>query len=66
MNESKIRTLKQVEQFLSGTPQVSFSPRGEDAERYRHINEVLRRFGYAGLCKSDRGLVLRYLQISVL
>jgi len=64
MNESRIRTLEQVRQFLSGTPQVSFSPRGEDAERYRHINEVLRRFSYAGLGKSDRGLILRYLQIT--
>ena len=64
MNESGIRTLEQVRQFLGGTPQVSFSPRGEDAERYRHITEVLRRFNYAGLGKSDRGLVLRYLQIT--
>jgi len=62
MNESGIRTLEQVRQFLGGTPQVSFSPRGEDAERYGHINAVLRRFGYARLGKPDRGLVLRYLQ----
>ena len=64
MNESKIRTLADVRQFLACTPQVSFQPRAADAERYRHINEVLRRFSYRALGKADRGVVLRYLRIT--
>ncbi len=63
MNESRIRTLGQVRQFLAGTPQVSFRPCADDTERYQHINEVLRRFSYTALGKADRGVVLRYLRI---
>ena len=64
MNESKVRTLADVRQFLACTRQVSFQPRADDAERYRHINEVLRRFSYAARGKADRGVVLRYLRIT--
>jgi transposase InsO family protein len=64
MNESRIRTLEQVRQFLAGTLQVNFQPRADDAERYAHINAVVRRFSYAALGKSDRGLLFRYLLIT--
>ena len=63
MDESRIRTLEHVRQFLAGTPQVSFQPRAEDAERYRQIGKVVRRFSYGALGKADRGTILRYLQI---
>jgi len=62
MNESQIRTLDQVRAFLNGTLAVEFKPLGEDAARYRHIGEVLRRFAYHRLKKAERGWVLRYLR----
>jgi len=62
MNEVKHVTLAQVREFLAGTADVGFRPLGEDAERYRWISRVLRRFGYGWLSRADRGLILRYLQ----
>ena len=64
MNESRIRTLEQVRQFLAGAPQVSFLPRADDTQRYEHINEVVRRFSYAALGKADRGVLWHYLWVT--
>jgi len=62
MNEGKLVTLDQLRQFLAGTTQVEFQAWGQDEARYRHIEEVLRRFRYGRLKKPDKGLVLRYLE----
>ncbi len=62
MNEAKIKTLEQVREFLAGTTPVKFTGCGEDGYRYRHIGEVLERFGYPRLPKPDKGLILRYLE----
>jgi transposase InsO family protein len=62
MNEAQIRTLEQVQRFLDGTLGVRFTPLGDDAARYRHIAEVLQRFGYHRLKRHERGWVLRYLR----
>ena len=55
-------TLAQVREFLAGTADVGIKALGEDAERYRWIAAVLSRLGYRRLKRTDRGLVLRYLQ----
>jgi len=62
MNEGKLVTLEQLRQFLAGTTEVEFQTWGQDETRYRHIQEVLRRFRYQRLKKPDKGLVLRYLE----
>jgi len=62
MNEGKHVTLAQVREFLAGTADVGIKALGEDAERYRWIAAVLSRLGYRRLKRTDRGLVLRYLQ----
>ncbi|MDP2809433.1 MAG: hypothetical protein Q8O34_04725 [Rhodocyclaceae bacterium] len=62
MNEAKLTTLEQVRAFLAGTVVVAFSAAGADDDRYRHIEDVLKRFGYVRLQKPDKGLVLRYLE----
>ena len=48
MNETKLRTIAQLQEFLNATPEVSFSGTGEngDNERYGHISRVLKRFDY--------------------
>lgn len=62
MNEAKLTTLEQVRAFLAGTSAVEFTPYEADDGRYRHMFEVLTRFGYRRLSKPDKGAVLRYLE----
>lgn len=61
MNEQKLVTLSQLRQFLEGTEEVEFCGFGQDEDRYRHIEAVLRRFGYGTLGRADKGVVVRYL-----
>jgi hypothetical protein len=62
MNEERLETIEQIEQFLSASAPIEFSAIGDDSERYGHISRVLKRFDYAGCRKRDRGVLLRYLQ----
>lgn len=61
MNEDRLVTLPQLRQFLEGTTEVEFQRCGKDEDRYRHIEGVLRRFGYTRRKRADKGLVMRYL-----
>jgi transposase InsO family protein len=61
MNEDRLVTLSQLQQFVEGTTEVEFRRCGKDEGCYRHIEGVLRRFGYARLKRADKGLVVRYL-----
>ena len=56
MNEQKIQTLDDVKVFLAGTLEVEFSIQDKD-ERYRWIEQTLRRFNYRTLGRADRGVV---------
>jgi len=64
MDETKLRTIAQLQEFLDATPEVSFSgAAGEaDTQRYAHISRVLRRFDYPQRSKRERGVVLAYLR----
>lgn len=62
MNETRLCTIEQIEQFLSASTQIDFTAHGGDLERYAHISDVLKRFGYHQRGKHDRGVLLRYLQ----
>ena len=62
MNETRLTTIAQIEEFLSGSGQIEFTPSGGDLERYAHISRVLKRFDYPRLGKRDKGMVLRYLR----
>lgn len=62
MNDSRLRTIEQIELFLSGNIEVAFSMQGEDTARYAHISRVLKRLDYPQRNKRERGVVLRYLQ----
>lgn len=61
MNDSKIRTLEDIQAFLNGTTEIDFSIQDKD-ERYRWIEQTLYRFKYRSLSRIERGLLLRYLQ----
>lgn len=62
MNEAQLRTIEQIEQFLSGCAVIEFSTAGDDSERYTHISRVLKRFDYPGRSKRERGVLRRYLE----
>ena len=62
MNETRLCTIEQIEQFLSASAQIEFTAHGNDAQRYEHISRVLKRFDYPGRNKRERGVLLRYLR----
>ena len=62
MNEARLCTIEQIEQFLGGSVQVEFSGTGDDGERYAHISRVLKRLDYPQRNKRERGVLLRYLR----
>ena len=43
MNESKLRTIEQIERFLAGNSEVEFSGYENDRERYAHLSEYGQR-----------------------
>jgi hypothetical protein len=63
MDETKLRTIAQLQEFLDATPEVSFTGTAGDGDtqRYEHISRVLKRFDYPQRSKRDRGVVLAYL-----
>ena len=64
MNETRLCTIEQIEQFLSGCLQIEFTKSGEDSERYEHISRVLKRFDYPRQGKREKGVLLKYLQFT--
>src|SRR3990170_4369509 len=62
MNEQQLNTVAQLRAFLNGTQEVQFEPMGEDTERYAFIAAVLKRLGYRRLKRSDKGVVMRYIE----
>ena len=48
MNESRLRTIEQLQEILKATPQVQFSAHGGDGDSqgYKHISTVRRRLDY--------------------
>ncbi len=64
MDETKLRTIAQLQEFLAATPEVSFTGTAGDGDtqRYAHISRVLRRFDYRQRDKRERGVVLAYLR----
>jgi transposase InsO family protein len=66
MNETRLRTLEQLQEFLNATPEVAFTTPpacgAADNQRYEHISRVLARFDYPQRNKRERGVVLAYLR----
>ncbi len=58
MNETKLRTIEQIECFLAGNSEVEFSGYENDLARYAHLSRVLKRFDYRRRSKRERGVLL--------
>lgn len=61
MTLDELKTIPQLKDFLAGTQPVAFSISGDKDDRYRWIQRELVRFRYLGLCRADKGVVMRYL-----
>ena len=62
MNEAQVRTLEQVRQVVAGTQALEFRGAQDDEARYAWIGQVLGRFGCRQLGRTDKGVLLAYLQ----
>ena len=62
MDETRIRTLEDVEQILVGTAEASLVLQGSKDDGYAWIEHTLVRFRFLWLSKKQRGLVLRYIE----
>ncbi len=60
MTTTQFKTLEQIEDFLSGTQDGTFSMPGK-AACYEFIKTMLIRFKYRKLNKANKGLLLRFL-----
>ena len=60
MNDEQLKTLVDLQGFLDGTVMMDFAVAGE--ERYEFIARTVKRFGYGGLKRSDKAIVLRFLE----
>jgi len=61
MDDRRLQKIEQIRQFLEGNHEVEFEPAlGED--KYQWIESVLRRFRYAGLRRTQKGLIRQYLR----
>nr|VFK64182.1 MAG: hypothetical protein BECKTUN1418F_GA0071002_14681 [Candidatus Kentron sp. TUN]VFK72536.1 MAG: hypothetical protein BECKTUN1418E_GA0071001_14381 [Candidatus Kentron sp. TUN] len=57
MNDTRIKTIEQVREFLAGNSAVEFSISAKD-ECYSWIEQILIRFGYRNRGKAEKGLLL--------
>jgi transposase InsO family protein len=62
MNETKLKTIEQVREFLAGTADISFSIPADESKLRAFVSTVIRRFGYFRLTKGQRGIVFAYLR----
>ena len=61
MNDTQIKTLEQVRQFLEGTAEIELCIDAKE-DRYAWIQTTLVRFRYLQLSKADKGVLLSFLQ----
>ncbi len=61
MNDTQIKTIEEIKDFLSGTEPITFSFQSRD-DRYVWIELALIRLKYLSLNKRDKGVVRLYLK----
>jgi hypothetical protein len=60
MNDEQRRTLADLQGFLNGTVTLDF--RVAEDERYEFIARTVKRFGYSGRKRSEKAVILRFLE----
>ena len=61
MKLEQLKTIGQLEAFLSGTQSVAFAVASNKDSNYRWIQGELVRFQYLSCARADKGVVIRYL-----
>lgn len=61
MNVDNLKTIEQMEDFLTGSQAIAFAIATNKDERYRFVEKILRRFHYGSLKRADKGVVIRFL-----
>lgn len=62
MIDSRLSNSNQLETFLGGTKEISFSSLNSKKEKYNWIREILVRFNFRRLVKKEKGIVRKYLK----
>ena len=62
MNETKLETIEQIQEFLSGTAEVTFSIPNDEPTLRAFVAAVIKRFSYFRRRKGHRGVLLAYLR----
>ncbi len=62
MNESKLETIAQIREFLTGTADVTFSIPADESTLRAFVATVIRRFSYFSRSKGQRGVLTAYLR----
>lgn len=62
MNEAKLETIEQIQEFLSGTAEVTFSIPNDESTLRAFVAAVIKRFSYFRRRKGHRGVLLAYLR----
>lgn len=62
MKLDQLRTIEQMEAFLTGSQVIAFAVATSKDERYRFVEGILKRFGYAQLKRREKGVVLQFLR----
>lgn len=62
MNVSRLETIEQIREFLSGTTEVAFANPADESTLRTFVTTVLRRYRYFSLSKGQRGVLFAYMQ----
>jgi hypothetical protein len=62
MNEAKLHTIEQIQEFLAGTADVTFSIPNDEPTLRAFVAAVIKRFSYFRRRKGHRGVLLAYLR----
>lgn len=61
MKLDNLKTIEQMESFLNGSQAIAFTVASSKDERYQFVEGVLKRFGYLGLKRYGKGVVIKFL-----
>ena len=62
MNVSRLETIEQIREFLSGTAEVAFSHPTDESTCRTFVTTVIRRYRYFHLTKGQRGILFAYMR----
>ena len=61
MKLDTLKTIKQMEDFLAGSQAIAFGVTASKDERYKFVEDLLKRFDYPRLRRREKGIMLKFL-----